>query len=310
MIRIGLFGKPSNVQQLIDILLESPYCILSGIFFQDADQYLPENQIDQPAIIFNDEDDLIAGSDAIIFYDFNQKDSLTLKKALKASRHIFLDPADILSPEILTEIHKLGEEAGVLYYLKHKPLNGDFQKKLEQNFGTPEFLDIYRYVPSENEENSDTIQRIIRQEMIFIFSLNNHMLKRHHLKTVPYCSWNPYIINLRFEFANSSAANLTVNFFTQTNARFTELFYNENILRINSKNSEIEFINRNSGTFKITRNRHNLKNENKLSEEIKRFLTLLNEKQYPADLDKSGLLVHHNVWEIIHKFTEVKISQE
>ena len=309
MTRIGLVGNPARLQPFIELLSDSSEVILSGIHNRESAIHTFDNLLDQPALIFQDEDELISGSDAIIFAHFNSCEFNLAKKALKASRHIFLDPCDIIPSDILSEIHKLGEEAGVLYYLKHKPLNGDFQTRLETHYGSPEFLDVYRYVPAGKENRLKEIQMIIRQELLFVFSLNNHELKKHHLKTVPYSSWNPYIINVRFEFSNSSAANLTINFFTQNNSRFTELFYNENILRLNSGKSEIELINRQTGTFKVNRNSHNLENELRNSEEIERFISILNTKQFPAGFKQSGLSAHQHVWGIVRHISEVKVSQ-
>lgn len=308
MMRIALHGDLNIAQNYIEIIRNSDQFLLSGIFPENQDLIPLENFIDQPATILNTEEDLIKSSDAVFFLNYNEHQRDLLRKSLKESRHIFLSPEIIITPDLIKDIQKLGDEAGVLYYLRHNILNSEFQQELEKSQESPEFIDVYRYIPVDIQPDLFEIHKIISREVMFVFSVNNRELKKYNVTTVPYCSEAPYIVNIRFDFSNSSTTNLTINLFTHDNTRYTELFYNKNMVRMNTHPGTVEYINREHGNYHIARKPYDYKDENKLSEEIKRFLDLLSEKKYPADFRKSGLSVHMIIWDIINQISKLKTN--
>ena len=308
MMRIALHGDINVAQNYIELIQNSDHFLLSGIFPENQSLIPYKNFIDQPANILSTAEDLIRSSDAVFFLNYKDDQIELLKKSLKESRHIFLSSEIILTPELINIIQKLGDEAGVLYYLRHNILNSKFQKELENRQESPEFIDVYRYIPVDIQPNLLDIHKIISRELMFVFSVNNRELKKYKITTVPYCSDAPYIVNIRFDFSNSSTTNLTINLFTHDNTRYTELFYNKNMIRMNTNPGIVEYINREHGNYHIARESYNYKDENKLSEEMKRFLQLLSEKKYPVDFGKSGLSVHMIIWNIINQISKLKTN--
>ncbi len=306
MMRIALHGDLTIAQNYIEIIQNSDLFILSGVYPEKPDFIQGDNLIDQPANILSTEEDLIRSSDAVLFLSFKEEQRNLLKKVLKESRHVFLCPEIIITPGLIKSIQKLGDEAGVLYYLRHNIISSGFQKELENHPENPEFIDIYRYIPVEIQPDVFEIHKILSREIMFVFSVNNRELKKYNVTTVPYCSDSPYIVNIRFDFSNSSTTNLTINFFTHDKTRYTELFYKKNIVRMNTHPGIVEFINREEGNFHISKQAYNYREENKLTEEIKRFLYLLSEKKYPVDFKDSGLSVHEIIWDIINKISQFK----
>lgn len=305
MKRIALYGQPALAHKYIDIIDLSDRFLLSGVKSVNGDFNYPANIINRPVFIFEKDDDLIACSDAIIFLNFQNSQYFLLKRALKESKHIFINPSSFIPSEILFEMQKLGEEAGTLYYLRHKSLNEELLKQFSSSYGhNTEFIDIYRYIPAGNEKTQSLIHKIIGKEVMFIHSLVQHEIKKIRIKTVPYCSLSPYIINIRFDFSNSLAVNLTINFFTQNNARFAELYYGNKMLRINSDENKIELASRDAGKFKIDRKNFSLNDEGKLIDEIQLFLELLSEENYPVKFQFSGLAVHQTIYYILNEIFE------
>ena len=307
MMRIALYGQPALAQKYINIIDSSDQYLLSGVKYINGENEYPVSITNRPVFTFERDDDIIACSDAIVFLNYHNSQYFFLKRALKESKHIFINPSTYIASEILIEMQKLGEEAGTLYYLRHKSLSDELMRKLHSFYGgNAEFIDVYRYIPAGNEKNETIIHRIIGREVMFIHSLVHHEIKKISIKTVPYCSINPYIINIRIDFSNSLTVNLTINFFTQNNARFAELYFGNRMLRINSDENKIEFANRESGKFKIHHKNFKLSDEGKLSYEIQLFLDLLSEKKYPAEFKYSGLAVHHTIYHIINEIFEKK----
>jgi hypothetical protein len=308
MIRIALHGELTLAQNYIEIIRDSDRFILSGIYCGNGKVLIEGNMIDQPALIFKAEDDLIRSSDVIIFLNYDLKNFDLIKRALKESRHVFISPGDIIHPEYIDEIQKLGDEAGVLYRLRHNIIGRDLQKYLIDLQESPEFIDIYRYIPVNKELNESEIHKIIRKEILFAFSVHNRELKKFSVKTVPYCSEAPYIVNIRLDFANSATANLTINFFTHDNSRYAELFFSEKMIRINTNPGLIEYIDRKEGNFIVEKKPYNYQCENYISEELKQFLILLLEKKLAVDYSSSGLSIHKNIWHILNQISQLKTN--
>lgn len=308
MIRIALHGQLKQAENFLDLIQKMPQFILSGIFPIDHSIDSRGEMTDQPAPLFFNEEDLIMSSDAILFLNFKTTDFFLLKRALKESKHIFINPMQVLSHEIIDQIHKLGDEAGIVYYIKHKNLNPELQEILDNSYDNLEFIDIYRYVPSDSELKNNALRKIIGKEILFMFSVNHYEIKKFKIKTVPYCSDSPFIINVRFEFDNGSTANLTINFFTPNNARFAELYYTKNLLRINSRDEEVEFIAPEKNNFNVLRKKYSLNSDNVSHSEILKFLQRISDTEKPGDYKYSGLLAHQVIWEVSNAISQAKAN--
>lgn len=308
MIRIALHGLLKQAENYLATLQELPQFILSGIFSVDYHFNSRLGLTDHPAPLFQNEEDMIMSCDAILFLNFKASDFLLLKRALKESKHVFIYPSQILSQEIIDQIHKLGDEAGVIYYIKHKNLNPELLEILDNSYDNLEFVDIYRYIPSNIEFKDRSLLKILAKEILFMFSVNNHEITKYKIKTVPYCSDSPFIINVRFEFANASTANLTINFFTLNNARFAELYYTKNLLRLNSKDGEVEFIAPQKDSFNVVKKKYRLNSEYDADSEILKFLKRIAEDGKPGDYKNSGLLAHQVIWEVGDQISKAKAN--
>ncbi|MFW5821204.1 MAG: hypothetical protein ACOCWA_07935 [Bacteroidota bacterium] len=310
MIRIALFGQPALAHNYIEIINNSRNFLLSGIKAENGSCDYPTENHGFPVTIFENEDDLLTTSDAIIFLNFRNSQYLLLKRALKESKHVLVNPSTFIPHEILCEIQKLGEEAGTLYYLRHKSLNDTLLNHLESLYTeNAEFIDIYRYIPAGSERNQTLVKKIINREVRFMYSLVHYEIKKINIKTVPYYSINPYIINIRFEFSNSSTVNMTINFFTEGNARYTELYFGKKMLRISSDENKIEFANRDSGKFQISQKNLKLMDEGKLSEEIILFLNLLSGKHYPPEFKDTGITAHQTISYILNEIFQARKTE-
>ncbi len=309
MMRIALYGPPDLAHKHIDSISNSNRFLLSGIKAENGNIDYPGNLLEHPVIVFENEDDLLNASDVIIFLNFKNSQYLLLKRALKESKHVLINPSTFIPKEVLSEIQKLGEEAGVLYYLRHKSLNTELLNHLNlYYYGNAEFIDIYRYIPAGIEKNQSLIHKIIGREVMFMLSIIPHEIIKFKVKTVPYYSLTPFIINIRFEFSNCSAVNLTINSYTETNARFAELYFETKMLRINSDENKIEFANRDTSKLNFCRKDFNLLNEGKLSDEVELFLHLLSEQKYPAEFKNSGLAAYQNIYNIINVISGARKS--
>ena len=80
------------------------------------------------------------------------------------------------------------------------------------------------------------------------------------------------------------------------------------MLRINSKERIIEFVNQKTGKLFVRRENFNIRDENDLTEEINRFLNFLSENKFPVEFKYSGLASHKIIWNIVNQISAFKTN--
>ena len=302
MLRIAIQGNLSEGAKYIDLIRNNSDCILSGLCTETNIQLNEKDKlIDHPVPVFDNIEDLCQVSDVIIFLNHNKSGVNSVKKALRKSKHVFIHPSDILNPDILREYQNLAEEAGVLFYIFHKPFKKDLESLIQNFEGYPEFIDIYRYAGESAENGSTDLRKLILQEILFLTSINKQAIKSFKTISVPYCSEKPYIINLRIDFANSNSANLTINKFRGVNSRYTEIYFHDHMLKVNTLEKSIHIISRNKKHSDSIPLNTLLLNEFEPDSDIERFLQKLGSSSFPVTSFESGINAYINTWEILKK---------
>ena len=302
MLRIAIQGNLSEGAKYIDLIRNNSDCILSGLC-TEINTPLAEHDkmIDHPVPIFDNIDDLCLVSDAIIFLNHNSSGVNEVKQALRKSKHVFIHPNNILNPDTLREYQNLAEEAGVLFYIFHKPIKKDLESYINNFEGYPEFIDVYRYVKESDEDKPAELKKLILREILFLTSINQQVIKNFKTISVPYCSENPYIINMRIDFANSNSANLTINKFSGVDSRFTEIYFHDHLLRVNTLEKSISIINRNKKQSEAIPLNTLLLNEFDPNGDIERFIQKVKSSSFPSTSFESGINAYINTWEILKK---------
>jgi predicted dehydrogenase len=244
MIRISLIGSLNSIEKYLIDIYNSGLCLIVGIFCEPKGNKV-SSLSDHPARLFNTPQELFEISDGVIFTDPETQHFELIQEALKCSRHVFLFPDIRLSFVKLEKLYKLSEEAGVLLYIRHKIVQPKLRSILDNHCVNPEYIDIYRYLKHGKLEPGKSILESLYNEIIFILAINTASVRRFYSSSVPYFSPDPYFINVRIEFENTSAANLTVNGYTDINSRLTEIFSRDKMILIDNFRSGIKIIRTN-----------------------------------------------------------------
>ena len=134
-------------------------------------------------------------------------------------------------------------------------------------------------------------------------SVNQQVIKNFKIVSVPYYSEKPYFVNLRIDFANSNSANLTINKFSGVDSRYSEIYFNHRMLRVNTLEKYIRVFHRNkqeSDTFPL---KTALEDEFDPRGDIERFIKKLRTSEFPANSFESGINAHIISWEILKKLS-------
>jgi len=301
MLRIAIQGNLPEGSNLVEHIIKNSGCILSG-FHADLNDGLSDidHFIDHTVPLFDNFIELLQNSDAIIFLNHGLKDILSVKQALRKSKHVFIHPKDLLSPVLLNEYQNLADEAGVLFYIFHKPIIGELENLIRNLKDSPEFIDITRKV-RETDGKIPDLKKLILKEILYLSSINQQAIRKFKTISVPYNSENPFLVNLRIDFVNYSSANLTINSLSGEDSRNTEVYFRRHTLHLNTLERNIKVVPRD----KSLANSHPLYNitldESDPSLDIDQFIHKLNTYAYPANSFDSGINAYLNSWEILDK---------
>lgn len=310
MLRVALQGKIKYAGNLVEIVRTYDNCIVSGICPGLNEPESEDNKLlDHPVQVFGALNNLIPLSDAVIFLDHQDETIPFVKNCLRQSRHVFINPTSLMNPQLLEEYFKLADEAGVILYLFHKPDLGILSQLIKPGMTSPEFIDIYRYVISENN-SSENIKTTILDEMLYIQSVIPFAAKKIKVSTVPYCSDSPFIINLRIDFSNGTNANITINTFTGLESRFSEFYFSDRFIQVNTLDENI--IQKYWKSDELSRFNHSsvIKNEKNPSLDILEFLKRISNISFPVNNSDCGYNIYNTCWELIKEINPVNSNKE
>lgn len=302
MLRIALYGDLPEDAKYFESIRKNQDCILTGICTKiDLLSSNSYKLIDHPVAVVEDFNELLMISDAIVFLHHQDASISVIEKALKKSKHIFVYTNKNIHPEILKRYHKLADEAGVLFYIHHKPIKKDLEIISNNLMISPEYIDIFRYADETKYNSPEKLSRLILEETIFLCALNQQNIKKINTVSIPYCSELPYFINIRIEFSNSTIANLTINKSEQINSRYSEIYFHDQIMYINTLKKNIKVKHQNSGETQSYPLQSLLRDESDPSIEINRFINKLLSSKFPSNPMESGINVYLSAWEILKK---------
>lgn len=303
MLRVGLQGSKNRAGEMTELIRQNDNCIVSGIctgINGHGTDLIPESGYAVTAI--DQTQTIVTASDALIFLEHSSQTEALVKQCLKQSRHVFLNPAAPIKPSLLKEYNKLADEAGVIFYLFHKPELKELRKLLRKKKSSPEFIDIYRYAGSQNN-SFETIRHALFHEMLFLHALLPYPVKKFKSTTVPYCSDTPFIINLRLEFTNGTTANLTLNTLTGIESRYSELYFSDSMIQVNTLKGNIRekfWDHPEPFNYELC---NSIEQETDPSWDISEFLKTLSSLSPPINNYLYGHHIYTTFWELIKEIT-------
>lgn len=163
-------------------------------------------------------------------------------KALKASRHIFIEKPITETPEQARELIKLSEEAGVKAQVGHvERFNPAFQAAREY-IQNPLFIETHR-LAEFNPRGTDVpvILDLMIHDIDIVLSIVQSTIRKISASGVAVVSDTPDIANARIEFDNGCVANLTSSRISMKNMRKTRIFQRDAYITVDflEKQSEV-----------------------------------------------------------------------
>jgi len=242
MIRIGVLGAGHLGKIHLKLLKEIDDFKLVGFYDPDPQQAkAAELKFGIPC--FESIDDLINQVDAVDIVTPTLSHFDCAKKALKKTRHIFIEKPLANSIKEAKEIHELVKEAGVKAQVGHvERFNPAFLAV--QNYPIqPMFIEAHR-LANFNPRGTDVsvVLDLMIHDIDIILHLVKSPVKKVHASGVAVISDKPDIANARIEFDNGCVANLTASRISLKVLRKMRLFQKDAYISIDFGEKEAEIL--------------------------------------------------------------------
>jgi len=192
---------------------------------------------------FSDPDELIANVDVVDIVTPTISHFDCASKALKMTKHVFIEKPVVTTPQEAKELIKLTNEANVKVQVGHverfNPAFIEAQKYISQ----PMFIETHRLAQFNNRGTDvPVILDLMIHDIDIVLSVVNSSIKKISASGVAVVSDTPDIANARIEFDNGCVANLTASRISMKNMRKSRFFQRSAYISVDFYKKDVEII--------------------------------------------------------------------
>jgi hypothetical protein len=323
MLKIGVIGAGHLGKIHIRLLKEIADFELVGFYdLSEENRVKVEQEFGVKA--FSSMDDLINAVDVVDIVTPTLSHFDCAVKALKLSKHVFIEKPITNTVEEAKQLIDLSEEANVKVQVGHvERFNPAFTSALPY-INNPMFIETHR-LAQFNPRGTDVpvVLDLMIHDLDIILSVVKSNIKKINASGVAVVSDTPDIANARIEFDNGCVANLTASRISLKNMRKTRLFQKDAYIAIDFLEKESEIVKlqnvvgepdplavilelgEGKGQKQINFEKPKIKEVNAIQEELQQFANSINQNTTPLVSIHDG----YNALDVAHKIVEkLKIS--
>lgn len=247
MVKIGLFGV-GHLGKIHGRLLNelSEQFEVVG-FFDPSDEQAKEAESLFGIKRFTDMDELIQMVDAIDIVTPTLSHFEIASKAIRKSKHVFIEKPITQTNAEAEKLLKLATEAEVVAQVGHvERFNPAFTAALP-HIDTPMFIETHR-LAEYNPRGTDVpvVLDLMIHDLDIILSTVKSPVKRLSASGVAVVSETPDITNARIEFENGCVANLTASRISLKNMRKSRFFQKDAYISVDFLEKQLEVVKMNT----------------------------------------------------------------
>ncbi len=224
-------------------------CILASDKFQLVGFYDPDSETAEAVAQsfgikrFGSDDELIEASEIVDIVTPTLSHYDCASKALKHSRHVFIEKPLTTTLYEAKKLIELAEEANVKVQVGHVERFNPAFMAAKPYLNNPMFIEAHR-LGQFNPRGTDVpvILDLMIHDIDIILSVVNSGVKKISASGVSVVSDTPDIANARIEFNNGCVANLTASRISMKNMRKTRFFQHEGYIAVDFLKKETQII--------------------------------------------------------------------
>lgn len=327
-LKIGVLGAGHLGKIHLKLLSETEGYELVGFYDPDDEQVKrTKSQFGVPA--FESVEALIDAVDVVDVVTPTLSHFDCAAKALRASKHVFIEKPVTNTLDEAEGLMKLAHEANVKVQIGHVERFNPAFLAAQPYINQPMFIESHR-LAQFNPRGTDVpvVMDLMIHDLDIILSIVKSSVKRIQASGVPVVSETPDIANARIEFANGCVANITASRISLKNMRKTRLFQPDAYVAIDFLKKKTEVVrlddesivpNANDLFIELSDNRKRrinfefpeIQETNAIQEELRSFRQCIEDNTQPAVTIQDGynaLQVAHQIVEKLHLNSDLLTS--
>lgn len=241
MLRIGLIGTFAQSYEHAEIFTKVPGVEIAGYFdpIQNSNPSGEQTGILKEFLSF---EEFIKFVDAIDFVSKNQMCYDIAQKALKQTKHLFINPSILKNKQQANHLINLANEANVSLMVErpvryHAALNAALPQ-----LKNVRLIEIHNKFSYNGDNSHESILRAIMTDIEILNIVMHANVKNFKTCGIKMVNGNPDVINVRMEFDNGCVANLNCSRINSDNNHYGLFTQQDRITNINFLTNEITII--------------------------------------------------------------------
>lgn len=242
MLKIGVLGAGHLGKIHLRLLKELEGVELVGFYDPDPSK-AAEAASKFELKAFDDMDSLIEAVDAVDIVTPTLSHFDCARKAICASKHIFIEKPLASTTKEAEKLVELVHEAGIKAQVGHVERFNPAFLAIKDETLNPMFIETHR-LAQFNPRGTDVsvIQDLMIHDIDIILSIIDAKVKKIHASGVPIISASPDIANARIEFDNGAVANVTASRISIKNMRKMRVFQPDAYISVDFLDKKTEII--------------------------------------------------------------------
>jgi predicted dehydrogenase len=225
MLKVGIFGVGHTGKMHARILneLRSDYLVIG--FYDPNDSAAAETERELGLLRFTDPDLLIAHCDCILIATPVATHFGIASKAIRKSKHVFIERPVTQTAEEARILLQLAEEAGVQVQIGYAERFNPAFVAARSYIGRPMHNEAQRLVHiGDCSATGSVVNDLMIHDLDIILSIVRSNIRRVSANGVAVISNSPDIVHARIEFDNGCVASLTASRISQFDCRQTRIY--------------------------------------------------------------------------------------
>lgn len=242
MIKIGVLGTGHLGKIHLKLIREIPEFELVG-FFDPNDENAVQAAREFGATRFDNLDELIGQVDAVDIVTNTLSHYECAVKAIKRSKHIFVEKPLTNTLQEAHDLIKLAEEARIKAQVGHVERFNPAFLAIKSHSLNPMFIETHR-LAQFNPRGTDVpvVLDLMIHDIDIILSMVKSTVKRISASGVAVISHSPDIANARIEFDNGCVANITASRISLKQMRKMRMFQRDGYISVDFLDKKAEII--------------------------------------------------------------------
>ena len=302
MLKIGVIGVRHLAETHIKLLKEIDNFELLGYY--DADEPFKKNIAKKYQVNhFDDVDELISLVDVVDIIQPTISHFDYAVKAIKQSKHVFIEKPVTETIEEAKQLLELAEEANVKVQVGHVERFNPAFKVAFPYLSNPMFIETHRMIEFDPKTaNIPVVMDLMSHDLDIILSVVKSNIKKISATGVEVIGNTPDVVSAVVEFDNGCVANLTASRISLKNERISKFYQRDAHIKIDYLKQETSLFSlTTNGKTEICSKKLKFKKENPVRTELEEFANSIIQNKAPKVSILDGSIMLDAAYKIAEK---------